>query len=710
MSPIVHFTVFYNDTMRKIGLCLGVSEIEVSRMLRAVFPETRYSTIVGFQYDSDFVSLSEVCANPHLLGDSPTVNMLTDAEVDAALNTSGDSVATDNSALSGESNRSLDDNSQASFSSNGSQVGTIMNEDEAVVLEMLVRREDPRVIAAFEAFPELQKMIDAFMRMASYTVAQQQRQAEMADSLLVATLADAPEEDQVAFRETLTYMVDNQLLTEREMVALQMFSAAEHPALVSILKRYLANKDRAQLMKALSSISQHAMEAQEGTGYTTDSDAGNDDGNDNQSDSEDLRVSDVDQSGDESEALSGSEGRSVPSSLNVTQDKDGDSQVSDDGEHRLRLRGALLTHIESLVERGLLPVAAASQLSMLAIAEHPLVISAFLAYAFNKDEMDLLDTFVRILRKVIDAESEVSETVSEQFQSDRSELSDTAPQTVEESLSARLSPEEFAVVKTLDGDLVLGAALTMYAEDHDIDEFRDTLLKRSQAVMRDLNSSFGSELDANSDANSEAPVSSDAAPDGAAEPAQVFSVGSQNVTKEFQLVAVLREGNVLTELEANAIKHMILKDDDVVMAAFELGRATEDWDELYDTLVRVLRTRGILEEDVSRAVVLEDSASAASSDGVERVLSITHQALKELFDEKKLTLGQLGGYEPSITMANALLSDAQANRAIYAALEILNIDDNFPNFKDTVHAIVSVDSYDYRLDSNENSDMDGETQ
>jgi hypothetical protein len=31
---------------------------------------------------------------------------------------------------------------------------------------------------------------------------------------------------------------------------------------------------------------------------------------------------------------------------------------------------------------------------------------------------------------------------------------------------------------------------------------------------------------------------------------------------------------------------LCLQRDDVVMAAFDLGRATEDWDELYDTLVR----------------------------------------------------------------------------------------------------------------------------
>jgi hypothetical protein len=289
VSPIVHVTVHSHDSMRKIGLCAGVNASEVIKMLKTLFPETKPYTLIGFRHNQDSMSLEAFCKDPHVFGANPAVLLLTSRGPDlssqpgsrpssAALNSSGSHVAS--SSVSNRSFESFDrsfesvlDESQPLSnagsldelsSQSGSQgavdglLGTVISEKEAAVLELLVKQEDPGVRAALEAFPSLQLLVGAFLRMARYTFALHSRASD--SDVVGATLADASEEDQQEFKETLNFMVSHELLTERQQLALQHLSANEHPALVAILKRYLANHDKTQLMKALLSIAQHALE------------------------------------------------------------------------------------------------------------------------------------------------------------------------------------------------------------------------------------------------------------------------------------------------------------------------------------------------------------------------------------------------------------------------------------------------------------------
>jgi hypothetical protein len=277
-------------------------------------------------------------------------------------------------------------------------------------------------------------------------------------------------------------------------------------------------------------------------------------------------------------------------------------------------------------------------------------------------------------------------------------------------LEGSLNPTECMVFKLLAGqnDSVIVAAFNLYLEDEGWHEFTDTVKRRVQFLMAAAEEADNDEpedaaaaedaLEDDEDVSDEgdddqpdnkppqrrgagrAGRQSDEDPEAAQLKRDIIDTLPEDIRQDLVQVSVLLSENVLNDEEAMLIWTLIQKRDPVVMAAFDVCRQTDNWHDLYDTLMRVLTNQaedaqeqeqdsGLFSPDAPiRNPAKRGQPEAGSNEAVFRA---TVAGLKQ---KKQITAQQAAQLELLFQMHDAVL---------WAALEVHSIMHDTPDLEET---------------------------
>jgi hypothetical protein len=149
------------------------------------------------------------------------------------------------------------------------------------------------------------------------------------------------------------------------------------------------------------------------------------------------------------------------------------------------------------------------------------------------------------------------------------------------------------------------AAFNLYLEDEGWHEFTDTVKRRVQFLMQAAEEAEEDEPEDAAPAEDklggeDEDVSDEGDEDEDQDPTEakrdLIDTLPEDIRQDLVQVSVLLSEHVLNDEEAMLIWTLIQKRDPVVMAAFDVCRQTDNWNDLYDTLMRVLESQANDEE------------------------------------------------------------------------------------------------------------------
>lgn len=240
----------------------------------------------------------------------------------------------------------------------------------------------------------------------------------------------------------------------------------------------------------------------------------------------------------------------------------------------------------------------------------PVLLGAFDVFEQLQDVGDLVDTLERIcLRNGVQDESEDGESIEsvEQDTKDEDEDSVQADEILvhqgkeigeagDSSSSAQFTelmakcdfPPSFngiLVQRFLVGDPVVRAAVQVYQFEEDLDDLKDTLAR----VVANHNAGTKRAAESGDTGGVQPQEDSGGQAHAQTEPS---SAGATDEERGMAVVQAFSSRGLLSNPETELLSSLVQKHDVVVMAALDAYGVSQDLEELYDTLKRLLRARG----------------------------------------------------------------------------------------------------------------------
>lgn len=389
-----------------------------------------------------------------------------------------------------------------------------------------------------------------------------------------------------------------------------------------------------------------------------------------------------------------------------------------------------LSLVSQLAAERLLTAADAERAAQYLRYGHPLVQAAFLAFSYNQDVEDLLDTLKKIL---------TSEQKQQPAQQQSKPAAAQAAPAAKSSSSVSVSPSD--VLALLPPYLVAShgpvVEQLVRAADSAItgawDDLRQAVATKRGEALAEAVRQFA--LAVEKRAKQAAPKGAASASAAAAAPAQSASATAaptdvNAVASGLTLTSVLHTGGVFDDAQCAVLFELILDANPTVLSAFDEARRTEEWDALHETLVNQLAAnaqlkrndhplvqavqqasgilnekhvhlfRQMLEQGRKQAVKPAGAASQTTpqrSSGTSGSLpigtpispSIPQSAWSKMVHAFTRSLESLQSSGSLSDTAALLLIDLfqQRNAAVVSACQVLELDGNVAEFEDSLRVI-----------------------
>eukprot|EP00936_MAST-01D_sp_MAST-1D-sp1_P000227 g227.t1 len=285
---------------------------------------------------------------------------------------------------------------------------------------------------------------------------------------------------------------------------------------------------------------------------------------------------------------------------NTAEDEEGDA------DREIREVEAILRVLKTLYRQQVLSLNQTQFLMRRLEQNDPVLLGAFDVFEQLQDVGDLVDTLERIcLRNGVQDESEDGENMQSEDEDDDSVQEDERPVHhgkeigVADDLSSSAQFTEIMakcdfpptfngilVQRFLVGDPVVRAAVQVYQFEEDLDDLKDTLAR----VVANHNAGTKRAAESGDDTDGVQPQKeSDGQDQAQTEPS---SAGATDEERGMAVVQAFSSRGLLSNPETTLLSSLVQKHDVVVMAALDAYAVSQDLEELYDTLKRLLRARG----------------------------------------------------------------------------------------------------------------------
>jgi len=265
---------------------------------------------------------------------------------------------------------------------------------------------------------------------------------------------------------------------------------------------------------------------------------------------------------------------------------------------------ANLQILEQLVEGRLLAPQEGTQAAQYLLFGHPLLQAAFLAFGYNEDVEDLVDSIQIILQQAkerakkenneVDEEEEEEVKEQEPNATDKDDQSRSSPTTTTltdpSQLLALLPPYLVSSHGGVIASLVVERDPSIVTAWNELQEAfevrgvrREALAKCVEQLIEKVEMRVGAKDDGEDEEEEE-----DEDDEEDDEPARSSVAPDSTLAQALQVVSVLHTGDVFDARESARLWEMILAGNPVILAAFENARIDQEWEELHDTLSRLL--------------------------------------------------------------------------------------------------------------------------
>lgn len=228
--PII---ISYGKSRQKLSFVPGMTELEFLEYIGDAFPQVNLNLVAGLRpvSSADIIPLSEICAQPLFLVEYPRLVL---------------SLAQDNQRMEASYEENTEEEQEATEDSEllFDEAEFFLTQEESDAVEALIAARDPAVQLAYEAYPSLSKLVNAFVR-------------------IIRTLAEPPqEEEQVAqpqddaldnlLTKTIHWMAKQNLIDERQEQDLCELAVSRNPVLLDQIRQTASLEELIQSLRSIA--------------------------------------------------------------------------------------------------------------------------------------------------------------------------------------------------------------------------------------------------------------------------------------------------------------------------------------------------------------------------------------------------------------------------------------------------------------------------
>jgi len=228
LAEEIPFIVSYGKNRRALSFVPGMTEIELLEYIGDAFPDVNLNLVAGLRpvTSPEVIPLADICAQPLFLVEYPRLALsLLQERMEASYeeNTEEEQEATEDSEL-------LFDEREF-----------FMTQEESDAVEALIAAQDPAVQLAYEAYPNLSRLVNAFVRIIRTLAEPPQEQEQVADDPLGNLLT-----------KTIHWMTKQNLIDEQQEQDLCALAVSRDPVLLDQIRQTASLEDLIQSLRAIA--------------------------------------------------------------------------------------------------------------------------------------------------------------------------------------------------------------------------------------------------------------------------------------------------------------------------------------------------------------------------------------------------------------------------------------------------------------------------